>query len=196
MGSFALNATWAAGVGSATRDRSLGPGPSQAPPRCSRPSALRLSQPLGGLILPRLCGLVSCALPRAGFLPPGVFPSRQPHQTHRLAVPSCRYRLTCQKLRGPKPARLPSMRPTDFRALLRLKVRTRRADVTLSFGPIPSWDLCFLSRAFPLPAVPSASPEGAASGSAHALGLGGSLACGRLRTRRSFTGAGSRSLWT
>jgi hypothetical protein len=49
---------------------------------------------------------------------------------------------------------LPSMRPTDFRALLRLKVRTRRSNVTLSFRPIPSWDSYVLSRAFPLPAVP------------------------------------------
>jgi hypothetical protein len=35
---------------------------------------------------------------------------------------------------------LPSMRPTGFKALLRLKVRSQGADVTLSLGPIPSWD--------------------------------------------------------
>jgi hypothetical protein len=83
-------------------------------------------------------------------LPPGGFPSRQPHQTRRLAVPSCRYETHLPETEG-RNLRLPSMRPFDFRALLRLKVRSLGADVTLSRGPIPSWDFSFLFRASPRP---------------------------------------------
>jgi hypothetical protein len=153
MGSAALFATSAAGVGSATRDRSLGPGPSQTPPRCLRPfrpqafsASRRLDSSRG------LAALFHAARHVQGSFPPGGFPPRQPHQARRLAVPSCRYRLTCQKPRRPKPAALPSMRPTDFRALLRLKVRSLRSDVTRSTGPIPSWDSVSspgLSRSLP-----------------------------------------------
>jgi hypothetical protein len=133
-------------------DRSV-PDPRKHHPGACDLSALRLSQPLGGLTPP--AAWRPCFMPHATCRVPslqGVSLPGSLDQTRRLAVPSCRYRLTCQKPRRPKPAALPSMRPTDFRALLRLKVRSLRSDVTRSTGPIPSWDSVSspgLSRSLP-----------------------------------------------
>jgi hypothetical protein len=145
MGSYALFATQATGVHSATRtDRSARTSVRFAQNLTKfRPQAFSASRRLAPPAARWPCFM---PLPRAGFVPTGGFPLRQPHQARRPAVPSCRYHSACQKRRQPKPAALPSAARTDFRALLRLRVRSvagrcysfRRADPLMGFkAPLP-----------------------------------------------------------
>jgi hypothetical protein len=102
MGSVTLFATWAAGVHSATpTDRSARTFAGIAQMLATfRPQAFSASRRLAPPAAARPCFM---PLPRTGFLPPGAFPPRQPHAARRHAVPSCRYRLTCQKTRAETP---------------------------------------------------------------------------------------------
>jgi hypothetical protein len=161
------------------------PGPSRASPRCSLRSAHRLSQPLGGLLLPRLCGLVSCRCHVQGFSLQGV--SLSASLTRLIAWP-CPLAVTASPARspGPKPRapfdetdRLQGFAPPESPYQKVQCYSFLQADPLMGFVcPLPG---------LPAPCRATLTPKGS-RGSAHALGLLGSLARGRLRTRRSFAG--------
>jgi hypothetical protein len=76
------------------------PGPARAPPRSTLRSALRLSQPRGGLLLPRPCGLVSCHCHVQGLSLQGL--SLQGSLT-RLVVKPCPHAVTGSPARTKRP---------------------------------------------------------------------------------------------
>jgi len=107
------------------------------------PSALRFSQPLGGLLPETPCGLISSHW-HVQASPSGGFPPQEPLRLIAAAVPSCRYRewgSPCEAIH-PWP---------DFRALLPWRIRCARSAVKRAARPIPSW-------ASPLQGLPHPDP--------------------------------------
>jgi hypothetical protein len=175
-------------------DRSLDPDQ-----RARRPDAHSVP-PSGFLSLSAACSsrgfeaLFHASRHVQGSFPPGAFPPRQPHATRRRAVPSCRYRLTCQEPRNrnhvapfdetdrlqgfaPPESPFPPVRCYSF----------QQADPLMGFQ--------LLSRASPLPAV-VAPPSREEPPPLMPLVCGArSSACG-LRTRRSFSRRGLAVLRT